>query len=149
MHELSHALKNPAPQAPFSNIGNFQMIALEKLSDIFSNVTDYMKKIADPPQQQTVKKSAIVPHKVRPDRTNPLPSVKPNIIEDDEGVCSTSFQQSVHVYPSGQSITHPEVPVSPPRVQTTKPPRVDTEGPSSNLISRGKKTPIPIFALTA
>ena len=34
-------------------------------------------------------------------------------------------------------------------VQTVQPPRVDTEGPSYNLISRGKKTPIPHFELTA
>ena len=39
-HELSHALKKPAPQAPFANISDPQMVAIEKLSDIFSKVTD-------------------------------------------------------------------------------------------------------------
>ena len=51
------------------------------------------------------------------------------------------------MYPSGSSINPPEVPVPPPRVHTAQPPRVDTEGPSSNLRSRGKKTPIPLLAL--
>ena len=34
-------------------------------------------------------------------------------------------------------------------MQTTQPPRVDKGGPISNLRSRGKKTPIPLYALTA
>ena len=81
--------------------------------------------------------------------TKPLPSVHPNLIEDDDGKDSTSFQHKVHMYPLGTSITLPEVPLPPPRVQTPQPPRVDTEGLSSNLRSRGKKNPIPLFALTA
>ena len=59
------------------------MFAIEQLSQIFSKVADNFQKIADPPQQQTVKKSAIVPHKVRPDMTKPFLSVQPNAIEDD------------------------------------------------------------------
>ena len=53
------------------------------------------------------------------------------------------------MYPSGPSMIPPELPVPPTRVQTAQPPRVDTGGPSSNLRSRGKKTPIPLFSLTA
>jgi hypothetical protein len=34
--ELSNALQNPAPAAPFSNIGTAQLQALRQLSDIFS-----------------------------------------------------------------------------------------------------------------
>jgi hypothetical protein len=34
--ELSNALKNPAPEAPFSHIGTAQLQALRQLSDIFS-----------------------------------------------------------------------------------------------------------------
>jgi hypothetical protein len=34
--ELSHALQNPAPAAPFSHIGTSQLQALRQLSDIFS-----------------------------------------------------------------------------------------------------------------
>ena len=49
-HELAHALKNLASQAPFSNIGNSQMVAIEQLSQIFSKVTDKFQKRADPLQ---------------------------------------------------------------------------------------------------
>ena len=109
-HELAHALNNPEPQAPFSNIGDSQIVAIEKLSQIFSKAVDNVKKKSDPPQQQTVKKFAIVPQKVHLDRTKPLPSVQPNIIEDDEGKDSTSFQHKVHIYPSGPRITPPRSP---------------------------------------
>ena len=115
-HELAHALRNPAPQAPFSNIGNSQMAAIEKLSDIFSKVADNLHQRADPPQQRPVTKSAIIPHKVRPSMTKPIPSEQPNIIEDDNGNCSSSFQQKVHMPPSGSHIILPEVLIPPPRV---------------------------------
>ena len=51
--------------------------------------------------------------------------------------------------PSGPIIIPPKVPVPPPRVQTAQPPRVEKGGPSSNLISRGKKTTISLYLLTA
>ena len=51
--------------------------------------------------------------------------------------------------PSVPSIIPPEVPIPPPRVQTAQPPRVEKGGPSSNLISRCKKNPMPLYALTA
>ena len=51
--------------------------------------------------------------------------------------------------PSGPHNIIPEVPVPPPRAHTEQPPRVDMEGPSSNLIPRSKKNPIPKFGLTA
>ena len=88
--ELAHALKKPAPQAPSSNIGDSQIFAIEQLLQIFFKASDNVKKIVDPPQQQTVKKSAIVPHKVHPDRTKTLPSVHPNVIEDGERKYSTA-----------------------------------------------------------
>ena len=78
-------MKNAAPQAPFSNIGDSQMVAIEKLYQIFSKVVDNVKKRADTPQQKIVKKSAMVPQKVRPGRTKPLPSVQPNVVEYYEG----------------------------------------------------------------
>ena len=114
--ELAYALKNPEPQAPFSNTGDSQIVAIEKLSKIFSKAADNVKKKADPPQQQTVKKSAILPQKVHPYQTKPLPSVQLNVIEDDEGEEPTNFQHKFHMYPSGPSITPPELPVPPPRV---------------------------------
>ena len=79
-HKLAHALKNPAPQAPISNIGDSQMVAIEQLSDIFSTVADNLRQIVYPPQQQPVTKFAIIPHKVRPTMTKPIPSEQPNII---------------------------------------------------------------------
>ena len=54
-HELAHALKNPEPQAPFSNIDDSQMVAIEQLSEIFSKVADNLQRRADPPQQQNWK----------------------------------------------------------------------------------------------
>ena len=81
--------------------------------------------------------------------TKPIPSKKPNNTEDDDGKCSKSFQNKVHMSPSGPHIILPEVPAPPPRVQRAQPPRVDTEGPSSNLRSKVKKNPVPKFALTA
>ena len=113
---MTHALKNPVPQAPFYNIGNSQIIAIEQLSDIFSKVADNLHQRVDPPQQRQVTKLAIIPHEVRPTMTKPILSENPNIIEDDDGKSPTSFQQSVHMSPSGPHIVLPEVPVSPPRV---------------------------------
>ena len=51
--------------------------------------------------------------------------------------------------PLGPHTILPDVPVPPPRVKPAQPPWMDTEGPSSNLRSRGKKNPIPNFALAA
>ena len=104
--------------------------------------------------EQTLKnskqwKSAIIPQKVHPYRTKPLHSVHPNVIEDDKGKEPTNFQHKLHISPSGTSIIPPEVPVPPPRVQTAQPPRVDKEGPSSNLRSIGKKKTLPLYALTS
>ena len=116
LHKLAHALKNPAPQAIFSNIRYSQMVAIEKLSDIFSKVADNLYQKSDPPQQQPLKKSAILPHKVRPNMTKLLPSEQPNIIKDDDGKCYTSFQHNIHMSPSGQHIILQEVPAPLPRV---------------------------------
>ena len=125
------------------------MVAIEQLSDMFSKVVDNLHQRVDPPQNQPVTKPAIIPHKVRPNMTKPIPSEQPNITEEDDEKISTSFQQNVHMSPSDSHIILPEVPIPLPRVQPAQPPRVDTEGPSYNLISRGKKNPIPKFALTA
>ena len=103
-HKLAHSLKNPEPQVPFYNISDSQMVTIEQLSDIFSKVADNLNQIADPPKQQPVKKSAIMPHKVRPNMTKPIFSENPNIIEDHDGKCSTSFQYKVHMYPSGPHV---------------------------------------------
>ena len=59
--ELAYALKNPAPQEPFSNIGNSQLIAIEQHSKIFIKAADNGKRTADPPKQQAYHKAAGIP----------------------------------------------------------------------------------------
>ena len=49
-HELAHALKNPAPPAPFYNIGDCKAVAIEKLPEIVSKVADNLHERADPPK---------------------------------------------------------------------------------------------------
>ena len=91
-HELAHALKNPAPQAPFYNISDSQLAAIEQLSDIFSKVVDILHQIVNPPQQRPVTKPSIIPHKVCLTMTKHITSEQTNIIEDDDGKSPTSFQ---------------------------------------------------------
>ena len=125
------------------------MVAIEQLLDIFSKVADSLHQRSDPPQQQPVTKLFIIPHKLRPNITKPIPSKQPNIIEDDDGKSSTSFQDNLHISPSGPNIILLKVPVPSTRVKPAQPVRVDIEGPSYNLISRGKKKSIPNCLLTA
>ena len=47
-HKLAHALKNPEPQAPVSNIGDSQKVTIEQLYHILSKVADNLQKRADP-----------------------------------------------------------------------------------------------------
>ena len=89
----------------------------------------------------------MVPQKVHTDRTKPLPSLQPNVIEDDEGKESTNFQHKVHMSPSVPIIIPHEAHVPPPSVQTAQPPKLDKKGPGSNLRSRGKKNTMPLYAL--
>ena len=108
-----------------------------------------MHQRVDPPQQKPVTKLSIIPHKVCPTQTKPIPSEQPNIVEADDGNSPTSFQRNVHMSPSGPHILLLDVPVPQPMVQHLQPPRVDTERPSSNLRSRGKKNLILNFLLAA
>ena len=86
---------------------------------------------------------------MQPDWNKPMPSVQPNVIEYEEGKEPTNYQHKVHMSPSGPILTPPELHIPPPRVQTAQPPRVDKGGPSYNLRSRGKKNPLPLYALIA
>ena len=97
----------------------------------------------------TGEKSAIVPQKLQPGWTKYIPSVQPNVIGDEEWKEPTSYQHKVHMSPLGPSIIPPGVPIPPPRVQNAQPPRVYKGGQSFNLRSRGKKNPLPLYALTA
>ena len=98
-HKLAHALQNPAPQAPFYNIVDSQIVAIEQLSDVFPNVAANLHQRVDPPQQRPVTKSASKPHKVRLTLTKPIPSEHHNIIEHDLGNSPTSFQRNFHMSP--------------------------------------------------
>ena len=49
---LAYALNKPAPQVPFSNIVDSQLVAIKQLSKIFTKAADNVKRKADPPQQQ-------------------------------------------------------------------------------------------------
>ena len=75
-----------------------------------------MKNIADPPQQQPMKKPAILPQKVHPYGTKPIPPIQPNVIEDDEGNEPTNYQNNVHMFSSDPIIIPSEFPIPPPRV---------------------------------
>ena len=62
--ELAYALQNPSPQAPFSNICESQLVAIGKLSKIFTKSADDRKSTAGPPQQQTDHTDANIPKKL-------------------------------------------------------------------------------------
>ena len=98
-HKLAHALQNPAPQAPFYNIGDSQMVTIEQLSGIFPKVAANMSQPLDPPQKQPVTKYTPLPHQVRPAQAKPIPLERPNIIEEDDGNSPTYFQLNFLIYP--------------------------------------------------
>ena len=125
------------------------MVAIEKLSGIISKVEGNLNQPLDPPQKQPVTKSALIPQKVCPTRAKPIPSERPNIIEDDDGDISTYFQQNIYISASVPDIILPYVPVPPPRVHPAQPPRVYMGGSYSNLRSSCKKNTVPNFALAA
>ena len=147
--ELAYALQNPAPQAPFSNIGEYQLVTLEKLSRLFTKADDDRKSTADPPQKLADHTAASIPKTPQPKCTKYIPSPQPNFIEDEEGLIPENFQHKIHRSPSGPHIFSPEFPIPSPRLNTAQPPRVNMGGPSSNLRSRGNKNIRPRYTLTA
>ena len=122
--ELAFALKNPAPQSPFSNIGESQLVAIEQLSKIFIKAADDRKITADPPQLQSYHTASSIPKTLQPGQTKYIPPPQPNVIEDEEGLRPTIFQHNVQRSPSGPHVIPPEVPIPSPRVNTAQPPRV-------------------------
>ena len=125
------------------------MVEIEKISGIFSKVAANLNQPLDPPKKQPVTKYAPLLHQFRPTQAKPIPSERPNIIEDGDGNSPTDFQRNIHIYPSGPNIILPDDPVPPPRVHSPQPPRVETGGPRSNLRSSCKKNRVPKFALVA
>ena len=67
--ESAYALKKPAPQVPFLNIGEYQLVAIEKLSKIFTKADYDGKSTADPPQRQAEKTAAGIPQTLQTGRT--------------------------------------------------------------------------------
>ena len=63
-----YALQNPAPQAPFSNIGESQLVAIETLSKIFTKASDYGKSTKDPPMQADHTAAGSIPQTPYPGR---------------------------------------------------------------------------------
>ena len=107
--ELIHALKNPAPAAPFANIGDKQMEALHKLSEIFAQTTTLTtnKTIKAPTHaMEPVKKLSNEPeNSTRHIKTHPhapVPRVTPS--EDNSHHAN---KQRLHI-----------IPQTPPRVAT-------------------------------
>ena len=147
--ELAYALQNPATQAPFTNIGKSQLVAIEQLSKIFTKAADDRKSTAYPPHKQADHTAAGILKTLHPRRTKYIPSPQPNVIEDEEGLIPANFQHKVHRFPSGPHIIPPEVPNPSPRVNTAQPQKVDMGGPSYNFRSRDNKNPRPQYALTA
>ena len=147
--ELSYALQNPAPQAPFSNIGDSQLVAIDRLSKIFTKAAEDRKNMIDPPHKQAYHTAASIPKTPHPGRTEYIPPPHPNVIEDEEGLRPANFQHKFHRSPSVPHTPPPEGPIPSPRVNTVKPPRVDMGGPSSNLRSRRNKLVQPRYALKA
>ena len=85
--ELMHALQNPTPASPFSNIGDKHMEALHQLAGLFQQAVtinnNTPNSVAPPTITQTRQalqlhiQTALQKHDVHPHR--------PNIIEDDNG----------------------------------------------------------------
>ena len=125
------------------------MVVIEQVSGVFTKVAEYLIQSLDPPQHQPVIKLATIPHKVRPTLSKTIPLERPNIKEEDDGPSPTDFQHNVHMHPSGPHGILPDVPEPPPRVRPEQPQRVDTEGPSSNVILICKKNSVTNFSLGA
>ena len=147
--ELSYALHNPAPQAPFSNIGKSQLVAIETLSKIFTKAAHDGKSTEDPQHKPGDHTAASIPETPQPGRTEYIPTLHPNVIEDEEGVIPENCQHMVHRSPSGPHTIPPEVSIPSPLVNTAQPSTVYMGGPSYNLRSRGDKNIKPRYSLTA
>ena len=120
--ELAYALQKPAPQAPFSNIVESQLVVIETLSNIFTKAADDGKSTNDPTYNQVDHTAASIPQTPHPGRPEYTHTPQPNVIEDEEGVRPANFQHKIHRSPSGPHTIPPEVPSPSPRVNTVQPP---------------------------
>ena len=147
--ELDYALQNSAPQAPFSNIGESQLVTIETLSKIFTKAADDGKSTKYPPYKQSYHTAASIPQTPHPGRPEYNPTPQPNVIEDEEGVRPSNFWHKIHRSPLGPHTIPPGVPSSSLRVNTVQPQRVYMGVPSYNLRSIRNKNIQQRYALTA
>ena len=80
--ELSHALQHPTPAAPFANIGDATLAAINQLSTVLTN---NIQRVQLPAPQQQVPVPAPSPIPITPIPVSPPFSNGPNLIEDDQG----------------------------------------------------------------
>ena len=105
---MIHALRNPAPAAPYAHIGNVQLQALDQLAENFQHTT------VQPEQQVPIETSTHSPG-LPPSVSPKFPRV--NILP----ITTTPVQESVTPHPPNQSekivdIIQPDKP-TPPRVE--------------------------------
>ena len=108
--ELPYALQNPSPQAPFSNIGKSQLVAIETLSKIFAKAANEGKSTKDPPHKQAYYTAASIPQTPHPGQNEYIPTPQPNVIEDEKGVRTENCQHKIHRSPSGPQTIPSEIP---------------------------------------
>jgi hypothetical protein len=75
--DLVHALQNPAPAAPFAQLGNKQLAALRQLSEIFATILPQDKSRPTPPRVPT-RITPLQPAVPPPSET--IPPTRPNVI---------------------------------------------------------------------
>ena len=123
--DLAYSLKNPAPQAPFSNIGDSQIVVIEKLSNIFLTRPIMWRA------QQTLHNGN--------QWKNPLLYLRECILgwlnlflQYSPMSLNMKMVRNLQIIwpsstfpPSGPSIIPPELPIQSPSMNTTQPPRVE------------------------
>ena len=83
--ELVYALKTPEPQAPFSKIGESQLVAIEQLSNIFTKVADNVKSMADSPRKQAEQQPPLYLRHCSQDGINIFPHYRPMSLKMKRG----------------------------------------------------------------
>jgi hypothetical protein len=119
--DLSNALQNPAPAAPFSQIGTAQLQALRQLSDIFSAALPSSTKQHAPPLSQNSSQSRSTVQQGTANQTRmpeqPIPTSSPSLAPRRSQRVIPIQVPSPRVTPRLNSSD-----VAPPRVPTPLPP---------------------------
>ena len=93
--KLTHALQNPSPASPFSNVGDKQMGALHQLDKIF---------------QQSVNENNDPPNSVAPPRVSPTRPALQAKVPDTPTKHTAVTPQLPHATPTSAHNTHPNRP---------------------------------------